>query len=269
MDSRLADKARADLKDQAAFTLAELLVVVGVLTVLALLSVSALAHSQPSSDRAGCASNLRRLMQAWQMYADDHSGQLVACTGAGAWISGYMDYSAANSDNTNTVLLTNATYAAIGPYVNSASLFHCPGDSATLIYGNGPRLRARSYSMNSYVGPNPNPWNDAYQVMTKLTEIPQPDGIFVLLEEHPDSINDGMFVSDPGAVGVSARLVDYPAYFHLGAANLGMADGHVAYWRWADARTMPPVTGYSALFNVNTPNNPDVTKIAASTSYRK
>jgi prepilin-type processing-associated H-X9-DG protein len=236
---------------------------------LAVLSLTALAHSQPSSHRAGCADNLRRLMQAWQMYADDNSGQLVACTGVGAWISGNLDYSLANSDNTNTILLTNATYAAIGPYVNSSSVFHCPADTTTVPYGNGPRLRVRSYSMNCYVGPNPSPWNSTYQVMTKLTEVPQPDRIFVMLEEHPDSINEGLYVVDPGAVGASAMLIDFPAYPHLGAANLGMADGHVAYWQWVDARTMLPVTGSPLSLLVNSPNNPDVAKIAAATSYRR
>ena len=66
---------RRVLKNQAAFTLSELLVVLGLAAVLALLSVTALAHSQTSSDRFGCANNLRRLMQAWQMYADDNSGR--------------------------------------------------------------------------------------------------------------------------------------------------------------------------------------------------
>jgi prepilin-type processing-associated H-X9-DG protein len=253
---------------QDAFTLSDLLAALCCVAVLAGLSLTALAHSQPSSDRAGCANNLRRLMQAWQMYADDNSGQLVACTGVGAWISGSMDYSA-NSDNTNTILLTNATYAAIGPYVNSSSVFHCPADTATIIYGNGPRLRVRSYSMNSYVGPNPSPWNSSYQVMTKQTEVPQPDRTFVMLEEHPDSLNDGLYVVDPGAVGALATLIDFPAYLHLGAANLGLADGHVAYWQWVDARTMPPVTGSALSLIANSPNNPDVAKIAAATSYRK
>jgi prepilin-type processing-associated H-X9-DG protein len=252
-----------------AFTLTDLLVTLCCVAVVAVFSLTALAHSQQSSDRAVCPNNLRRLMQAWQMYADDNSGRLVASAGSGSWVSGFLDYSPSNADNTNTLKLTSSTYAAIGPYANSPSWFRCPADNSTVLFNSGPRLRVRSYSMNSYSGPNQNPWNGSFQVMTRLTEIPQPDRVFVLLEEHPDSINDGQFVTDPGATGPAGRLVDFPACFHLGGANLGMADSHVVYWQWVDTRTMPPVTGGPLFLNISTPNNRDVDKLAAATSYRK
>src|SRR5882762_9452855 len=82
------------------FTLVDLLAVLCCVALVAIVSVTALAHSQPPSDRAVCASNLRRLMLAWQMYADDNSGRLVANIGPGVWVSGYMDYNPANGDNT-------------------------------------------------------------------------------------------------------------------------------------------------------------------------
>src|SRR5437879_2991534 len=91
-----------------AFALADLLAVLSCIALVAIVSVTALAHNQPSSDRAVCTSNLRRLMLAWQMYADDNSGRLVASTGAGAWVAGYMDYNPSNGDNTNTLKLTSS-----------------------------------------------------------------------------------------------------------------------------------------------------------------
>ena len=78
MNPHAAANPRPDRREQDAFTFTDLLVVLGVVTLLALLTVTALAHNQPSSDRAGCANNLRRLMQAWQMYADDYAGLLMA-----------------------------------------------------------------------------------------------------------------------------------------------------------------------------------------------
>jgi len=256
-------------REKDGFTLTDLLAVLCCVALLAIVSVTALAHSQPSSDRAGCANNLRRLMLAWQMYADDNSGRLVANAGPGVWVSGFLDYTSSNGDNTNTLKLTSSAYAAIGPYVNSPSLFRCPADNSTVLLPGGPKLRVRSYSMNSYMGPNPSPWNSTFQVMTRLTEVSQPDRIFVLLEEHSDSINDGSFVTDPAAIGASGMLIDYPAAFHFGGANITMADGHVAYWQWADSRTMPPVTGLPLLLNVSSPNNPDVNRLGATSSYRK
>ena len=254
----------ANLRRQA-FTLTELLVVICVLVVLAVLSVTALAHSQPSSDRAACASNLRRLMQAWQMYADDNAGLLVANSGTGAWISGFMDYSSTNTDNTNTFKLTNATYAAIGPYVNSSSWFRCPADLSAVVIGGVTKLRVRSYSMSDVMGPTPSGWNPSYQNMAKLSEVCQPNRIYVLLEEHADSINDSTIV-----VSMSGgQIIDYPAALHQGGANIAMADGHVEYWQWADVRTMPPVRNIPLALNVPSPGNPDVERLRAAGSYPK
>jgi len=104
--------------------------------------------------------------------------------------------------------------------------------------------------------------------MTKLAEVSQPAGIFVLLDEHPASINDGQFVMDLASVGPQARLIDFPSYYHLGGENLGMADGHVEYWQWSDARTMPPLNAFSIGLNVASPNNPDVARLQAAASYR-
>lgn len=268
---------RPDRRKQDAFTFTDLLAVLGVVAALALLTLTAMAHSQPSSDRAGCANNLRRLMQAWQMYADDNSGQLMArsteSVGYLPWVYGYMDFSFSNSDNTNLFKLTNQTYSAIAPYVNSSGLFRCPADPSTLVLpgGAGPRLRVRSYSMSEMMGnPTLSSWSPTFQVMTKTAEISQPDRIFVLLEEHPDSLNDSQFAIDLGNVGPAARIIDYPGAFHLGAANLGKADGHVENWQWADGRTMPPMTFTATLpLNVASPNNPDVARLQAAASYRK
>ena len=105
--------------------------------------------------------------------------------------------------------------------------------------------------------------------MTKMVEVPQPDRIFVLLEEHPGSINDSQFLSDLADKGAAAQIIDYPGYFHLGGANLGMADGHIEYWQWSDTRTMPPVNGAQLILAVPSRNNPDVARLQAAASYPK
>ncbi len=271
MNLHAAANPRPDRREKDAFTFTDLLVVLGVVTVLGLLSVTALAHNQPASDRAGCTNNLRRLMQGWQMYADDNSGRLMPNSAdypGRAWVSGWLDYFPSNRDNTNTFILTNAAYAEIGPYVSSSSWFRCPADLATLVFGTRPALRVRSYSMNGYVGPTLSVWSPSFQVMTKMPEVSQPDRIFVFTEEHPDSINDPVFLCDPASVGANAKIIDYPGHFHLGGANLSMADGHSEYWQWADARTMPPVMNNNNLpLNVGSPNNPDVARLQAAASY--
>ena len=273
MKSNRANGARPERREQDAFTFTDLLVVLGVMSLLALLSLTALAHNQPSSDRAICANNLRRLMQAWQMYADDYSGSLMANSStppAIPWVGGLDEDCPGCVSNTDPSKLTNSVYSQIGPYVKSSSLFRCPANSTMVSVAGIPRLKVRSYSMNSYMGTGAATWSPNFQVMVKMSEVSQPDRVFVLLEEHPYSIDDGSFALDLQNVVSAARIISYPAHFHLGGINLGMADGHVEYWQWSDARTMPPVSFNNSLpLNVASPNNPDVARLQAAASYLK
>jgi prepilin-type N-terminal cleavage/methylation domain-containing protein/prepilin-type processing-associated H-X9-DG protein len=58
------------------FTLVELLVVIAIIGVLVALLVPALARGKSAAKRTACASNLRQLSLATQMYCDDNDGKL-------------------------------------------------------------------------------------------------------------------------------------------------------------------------------------------------
>jgi prepilin-type processing-associated H-X9-DG protein len=107
----------------------------------------------------------------------------------------------------------------------------------------GWKARVRSISMNAMVGNagwylqgGTNVNNPDYRQFLKLGQIPQPAQIFVLTEEHLDSINDGYFLNKPD----SMKWTDLPASYHNGAANLAFADGHLESHKWRFASTMPP-----------------------------
>lgn len=72
MPSSATDRASAWGAVQSAFTLTELLVVAGIISVLAGLLLPALAGSKASSQRAQCVSNLRQMGFAAHLYVDDN-----------------------------------------------------------------------------------------------------------------------------------------------------------------------------------------------------
>ncbi|MBE0543768.1 MAG: DUF1559 domain-containing protein [Verrucomicrobia bacterium] len=222
-----------------AFSLIELLVVIAVIAILAALLLPALGRSKSKAEGITCANNLKQLSLAWQMYADDNDGYLVNNHGTPetlarrqTWANNVLDW-VDGDDNTNLVYLTDSK---LGPYANRATqIYKCPSDREPAL--NGQRIR--TMAMNAQVG-NPgeltNRFNPGYLQFFKTAEILNPSGIFVFLDEHCDTLNDGFFVN---------RLDDYewgnlPGSYHNGAANLAFADGHVESHRWLIRETMPP-----------------------------
>ena len=174
-----------------AFTLIELLVVIAVIGVLSSLLLPSLARTKLQAQGAFCLNNTRQLMLACLMYCDDNKNYFpynLAGTNVETnvnWESGVLDWEP-DSDNTNTVLLTGA---ALDPYVaRSASIFHCPSDTALsgIQRSAGWSSRARSYSMNASIGDagnltqsGVNTNNPDYLQFFKSSSVPQPAQIFV------------------------------------------------------------------------------------------
>jgi prepilin-type processing-associated H-X9-DG protein len=111
-----------------------------------------------------------------------------------------------------------------------------------------------------------------YRVYYKTADIvnPGPSSCYVLLDEHPDGINAGgyanMMVESPG----SAKIIDYPASYHNGAAGISFADGHADIKKWLDPRTKPkPKYNNQLALGVDSPNNQDMIWLADRTSSRR
>ena len=77
----------------------------------------------------------------------------------------------------------------------------------------------------------------AYRQFLRTADVPNPSMTYLTLDEHPDSINDAFFVTDPAA----ANWQDRPASYHNGACGFSFADGHAEIHRWLGSKIKVPV----------------------------
>ena len=218
------------------FTLIELLVVIAIIAILASLLLPTLSQAKAKAQSIKCASNLKQLQLALELYTGDNNGVFPMNVARGSGPGGHWEtlegsWVLANpkTDTTGESLRRGVLWN----YIHSVSSYKCPSDKSTV--QKRPDLqRFRSYAENqwlNYYDNAPSVANTHPSTIFKDTAATQPArslGFICVNERSIDIAVFGPWYTDADTFYWGGT----PGERHSKGANLTYLDGHVESHRW-------------------------------------
>lgn len=232
--------------NRLAFTLAELLVTIAIISILLSLVIPVVSKGKGKAHETHCINNLKQLQVAWIIYSDDNAGSMPINTSeniGGVWRSttnSWVGASSAPTDMSDDNIKKGVFYSQ--GYVKNTGVFHCPADKSFVSDINGKifreKKRTRSYSLNSSFSGR----EKETRILVKKLQSPKVrTNTFVFLDEKDQSIDDGHFLVWP--IGVK-KWVNMPSDRHSVGCVLSFVDGHVEKWTWLHNKNFNKKTAY-------------------------
>ncbi len=207
------------------FTLLELLTVVAVISVLSALLLPTLSRAKLSARRVKCASNLRQLALAGQMYWDDNAGAAFRWRGA-ATNDGQIFWFGWLQNGAEGRRRFDPTFGALYPYLGTHGVDICPSFNYS-----SPRLKLKASGASHGYGYNLALSAPADQPPVNLTKVGCPAELVFLADSaqvntfQPPASPENPMLEEFYYVNTREATVHFR---HQRRANAAFCDGHVA-----------------------------------------
>ncbi len=212
------------MRMRTGFTLIELLVVIAIIAILASILFPVFSRARAKARQAACASNLKQLGLAFQMYAQDYDEMLPV------WA-----YGATNNNDNGPAQGAYTWDTQLAPYIRNQQILVCPDNpyGRTVQESNYGRVPTRSYAMPRYVG---DPWGNNFPLM--IDYVPKPSETVLLMEKGQRGVGivgdaaGENFMQSHGCTGYGLDT----KMFHNDGKNFLFLDGHV---KWYNKKSGP------------------------------
>jgi len=201
----------------AGFTIIELLVVIAIIGILAGMLLPALGHARESARSIRCVANLKQIVMAWQIYADNHDGQ--ACPSyyfseGFAWEHAW-DFSFKIADPSQW------EYGFLGRYIKEGRINNCPSFNPPTTFGRP----YTGYAYNAtYIGGDV----IAGVPSAKVSRIRAPSRTVVFADSgHGSPVVPDNYLRAPSDKLFWKYHTGKVNFCHQTTANVAYADGHV------------------------------------------